>query len=584
MRLLRSLVVVALTMALALAGIAAAGVAAASGHTARTAPAARSRIESRPRIAAPTPARPAARPGVVVNGPRQLSTNWSGYAQQTANNGVTAVSSNWVQPWVDCRAGGAVATWVGIDGAQGGPFFTNVEQTGTSVDCSGGVPHYFGWYEMAPSPPVNYGNYLAPGDNMTASVTVANLNVYTLRLVDITQGWTENTVLTSSSYLPNNSAEAIVEAPTNAGNGQVLPLPDFGFTGFNGTTINGAYMTAANGNAIDLADPSGGTATTSDIGGPGYFTVTHGNAGNVTGTPKIAFQSSDLGGGLLHTSTPSGSGYLGQTIRAYTSPSIASLPGGGFEVAFVSNSAGGHSGVLTVYGTAFTFNTQLGVMANTSPAIAAAPDGTFEVVFQADTGQLWKYTPQTGGTPLGYPMLAGTSPSIAALAGGGYEIAFQANTGLLWEVGSYINFNTQLGMRAGTSPSIAASAAGGFQVAFQANTGVLWTQDLTRGGVSQGYAMAAGTSPSITALAAGGYETAFQASTGLLWEVGSYINFNTQLGMRAGTSPSITAVPGIVLEVAFQANSGVLWTQDLARGGVSQGQGMAANSGPAITG
>jgi hypothetical protein len=120
------------------------------------------------------------------------------------------------------------------------------------------------------------------------------------------------------------------------------------------------------------------------------------------------------------------------------------------------------------------------------------------VVFQADTGQLWTYTPQTGGTPLGYPMLAGTSPSIAALAGGGYEVAFQANTGLLWEVGSYINFNTQL-------------------------------------------------------------------------------------GMRAGTSPSITAVPGIVLEVAFQANSGVLWTQDLARGGVPQGQGMAANSGPVIT-
>jgi hypothetical protein len=82
-------------------------------------------------------------------------------------------------------------------------------------------------------------------------------------------------------------------------------------------------------------------------------------------------------GGLLHTATPSGAGYLGQTIRANTSPSIASLPGGGFEVAFVSNSAGGRSGVLTVYGTAFTFNTQLGVMANTSPAIATAPDGSF---------------------------------------------------------------------------------------------------------------------------------------------------------------------------------------------------------------
>ena len=137
-------------------------------------------------------------------------------------------------------------------------------------------------------------------------------------------------------------------------------------------------------------------------------------------------------------------------------------------------------------------------------------------------------------------------------------------------------------MKAGTSPSIAASPNGGIQVAFQANTGYLWEQTPQTGGINQGYAMAGGTSPSITALAAGGYETAIQANTGLLWEVGSYINFNTRLGMRSGTSPSITAVPGIVLEVAFQANTGVLWTQDLAHGGISRGVGMEANTSPAI--
>ncbi|MBM9509380.1 G1 family glutamic endopeptidase [Actinacidiphila acididurans] len=592
MRVLRSLVVLALSMALALAGTAAAraATAAPAGQDHRPAPApapgvqtgTKPHLESRPQVPAHLAGRAAARPGGVIN-PAATSGNWSGYAQSTANDAIASVTSNWVQPWVDCRSGGAVSTWVGIDGAQGAPFFPNVEQTGTLAACSGGAAHYSAWYEMAPAAPIYYGNPVQPGDNMTATVSVANRNTYTLRLVDITQQWTQNTVITSPTFLPNASAEVILEAPTDASTGRIVPLPDFGFAGFNGSASNGTYMTAANSNAIDMADPSGGIATTGGIGGTGYFTVSHGNGGNVTGTPKIAFQSSDFGGGLLHTSTPSGAGYLGQTIRQNTSPAVTSLPGGGFETAFASNSPTGSRAVLTVSGTALTFNTQLGMMPNSSPAIAAAPDGSFKVVFQSDTGQLWSYTPQTGGVPLGYQMMPGTSPSIAALAGGGYETAFQADTGLLWEVGSYINFNTQLGMASGTSPSIAAASDGNFQVAFQANTGGLWTQDLTRGGVPQGYTMAPGTSPSNTALAGGGYETAFQADTGLLWEVGSYINFNTRLGMRAGTSPSITAVPGIVLEVAFQANTGVLYTQDLAHGGVPQGQGMPQNSSPAIT-
>ncbi|WNI18805.1 hypothetical protein [Actinacidiphila sp. ITFR-21] len=129
--------------------------------------------------------------------------------------------------------------------------------------------------------------------------------------------------------------------------------------------------------------------------------------------------------------------------------------------------------------------------------IAAAPDGTFAVVFQADSGQLWKCTPQTGGTPLGYAMAAGTGPSITALAHGGYEVAFQAGTGLLWEIGDYINFNTQPGMRAGTSRSVTAVPGIILQVAFQASSGILWTQDLAPGGVSQGQGMALNSSPAI---------------------------------------------------------------------------------------
>jgi hypothetical protein len=94
--------------------------------------------------------------------------------------------------------------------------------------------------------------------------------------------------------------------------------------------------------------------------------------------------------------------------------------------------------------------------------------------------------------------------------------------------------------------------------------------------------MAAGTSPGITTLAGGGYEAVFQASNGLLWEVGSYDNFNTELGMKSGTSPTITASASTVFEVAFQANTGQLWLQDLAHGGRNQNVNITLD--PSITG
>lgn len=134
---------------------------------------------------------------------------------------------------------------------------------------------------------------------------------------------------------------------------------------------------------------------------------------SLTGTPKIAYSSSDFGGGLLHNWTPSGDGYLGETVRYPSTAAIASVPGGGFEEAVDVNTGDAARGILMVYGTSLTFNTQLGTMSGTSPAIAVSPTGGFEVVCQADTGQLWKFTPQTGGVPLGYAMRSGTSPSIA---------------------------------------------------------------------------------------------------------------------------------------------------------------------------
>jgi hypothetical protein len=537
----------------------------ATGTSAAAAPA-------RPHTAPPLSVAPAAHlarpatPGGLRN-PNQSSSNWSGYVDAGLAGQFTAVTSSWTQPAVPCNVAGAASFWVGFDGWANG----TVEQTGTAVDCRSGSPHYYGWYEMYPAGSVNYGDTLRPGDNMSATVSRSG-STYTLTLQDFTEFWTETHTVAGSGV--NASAEVIAEAPSAGG---ILPLPDFGFTGFRGSAVNGAAMTGANAFGVDMADPSGGTTTAGAIDNSGDFSVTTGNGGDVTGSPMIAFPSANYGGSPWSL-TPNGAGYLGQNIRSGTSPSVTRLAGGGYEGAFQAS-----SGLLMVWGTALTFNTQLGMAAGTSPAIAPSPGGGFQVMFQADTGALYSFTPQTGGVPTGYTVKSGTSPSIAAVSGG-FETAFQAPNGHLTEIGVN-NFDTQLGMAANTSPSITAMPGTTFKVAFQANTGVLWTQDLAVGGVPTGAAMAAGTSPALTSLSGGGFEIAVHGTNGHLWEYGTYIaNFDTVLGMWPGTSPSITPMPDVVFDVAFQADTGALWMQNLAVGGRYQGQYMPAGSRPSITG
>jgi Peptidase A4 family len=500
--------------------------------------------------------------------------NWSGYEVNGANGAYTSVTSNWVQPWVNCASNQALGIWVGLDGEQGAPYTNSVEQTGTGVTCNGGSASYYAWYEMVPNGPVSYGNAVVPGDNLTATVTYGGGEQYTLYLRDITQNWTENTTVTAPVATQNSSAEVVVEAPGKP----TLPLAGFGFAGFNGSAVNGQTLNAVGAQPMTMEQNNVVTATPSALSSTGYFTVDYGTGASVAGVPVVAYQTASPRNQLIDNWTPSGNGFMGQTILRNTSPSITALPGGGFEEAFQTA-----YNTLMVIGTAFNFNSQLGMAGNTSPSIAASPNGGFEVAFQANTGQLWYFTPQNGGVPEGAAMASGTSPSIAALATGGYETAFQGSNGHLMEAGTTITWDAELGMMAGTSPAIAASPAGGFQAAFQANTGYLYEQNLTTGGLNQNYLMAKPTSPAIAALSGGGYETAIQGSNGHLQEIGAAITWDADLGMLTETSPSITAIPGNTFEVAFEANTGYLYTQNLTTGGVTQGYGMAGTStSPAI--
>ena len=144
-----------------------------------------------------------------------------------------------------------------------------------------------------------------------------------------------------------------------------------------------------------------------------------------------------------------------------------------------------------------------GMTAGTSPAIAALAGGGYQMAFQANTGELIRFG-AAGNVNERQGMAPGTSPAIAGLAGGGYEMAFQANTGQLIRFGTAGNVNEHQGMAPGTSPAIAGLAGGGYEMAFQANTGrahqVRHRRKRQRGPGDEG-----GDEPSIAALPGGGY-------------------------------------------------------------------------------
>ena len=236
-----------------------------------------------------------------------------------------------------------------------------------------------------------------------------------------------------------------------------------------------------------------------------------------------------------------------------TSPSIAALPGGGYEMAFQSP-----AGQLWSVGSAGWSNWNVGVAPGTSPSIAALARGGYEMAFQSPAGQLWSVG-SAGWSDWNVGVAPGTSPSIAALPGGGYEMAFQSPAGQLWSVGSAGWADWNVGAAPGTSPSIAALPRGGYEMAFQSPTGQLWSVG-SAGWTNWNVGVGRNTDPVIAALNRGGYEMAFQSLGGQLWTVGTAGWSNWGAGMAPGTSPSISAMPGSGYKAAFQGFGGQLWT------------------------
>jgi hypothetical protein len=165
------------------------------------------------------------------------SENWAGY-YSTAGP-FASVSASWVQPAATCTSEAMYsAFWVGLDGAND----DTVEQTGSEVDCIGGTPKYYAWYEMYPSKGANFPGIVMPGDQFSASVAVVGTK-FTLTITDLTRHWHYKIIKTSKTAT-KASAEIIVEAPSRGGT--ILPLTDFGTVSFTSAEANGESIALEN--------------------------------------------------------------------------------------------------------------------------------------------------------------------------------------------------------------------------------------------------------------------------------------------------------------------------------------------------
>lgn len=174
------------------------------------------------------------------------STNWAGYDVTWLNleperHLHTYVSARWIQPAVTCAPGenSAAAIWVGLDGDGN----SVLEQTGSTAACVNGRAVYRGWRDFYPAAAVNFAEPIRPGD---ALVAIAQFHADTgntvLTLTDSTQGWTHVGGAAAAPGATRQSAEVIVEAPTDPRTGALVPLADFGTVTFTLATVDGTAL------------------------------------------------------------------------------------------------------------------------------------------------------------------------------------------------------------------------------------------------------------------------------------------------------------------------------------------------------
>jgi len=296
---------------------------------------------------------------------------------------------------------------------------------------------------------------------------------------------------------------------------------------------------------------------------------------------------------------------VGQAAYPGSSPSVAILPNGGYEIASMSA-----NGLLNLAGTARTGQLYYGLRGGSSPSIAASPaDGTYVVAMQVNFGALWLWRSATNSAVMSSNMMANsTSPAVAAFPEGGYEVAYQGIDGNLALYGYDGGFSMSTGqaMKAGTSPSIAITnnvvavayqTPGGSVSVFTAYTGISMTTG-TRpiGTMNSTMNMVNNTSPSIAGLTANGttttFKLAFRANTGNAYFTTCSVVLNSSgtfsYGLSGGTDTGcatkvntgvgIAPLAGGAFQAVFQSPDGSLWSYPSTGAATSLGKAVSPST------
>jgi len=246
------------------------------------------------------------------------SSNWAGYAIHRSGVRFKRVIGRWRQPSATCVAGEPTysSVWVGIGGYS--ESSDALEQIGSELDCSAsGKVESSAWYELVPAGSRTIRMRVAPGDQLSASVTVSGREV-SLVLSDLTRG-RSFTRRVRASAIDDSSAEWIVEAPSVCSSSvscQTLPLADFGSasfsharavttTGHTGTISDRSWdltrITLASSGRHFIDQGAGGSASalpSSLAAGGRSFSVTYRGGGGVS-SAFASSQSSVRAGSLV---------------------------------------------------------------------------------------------------------------------------------------------------------------------------------------------------------------------------------------------------------------------------------------------
>jgi hypothetical protein len=192
----------------------------------------------------------------------QQSSNWSGYAETAG--GYTSAQATWTVPTVSASSGSTYSSaWVGIDGDGN----SNLIQTGTEADYTGGRATYYAWWEILPAAETRITTVsVKPGDRITASVAKVSGTTWSIKLTDNTNGQSYSSTKTYRGT--GGSVEYIQEAPEI--NGQIAKIAKFSTFSFTGLTVNGGNPNLTTADKILLvqngvtystpANPSGGNS------------------------------------------------------------------------------------------------------------------------------------------------------------------------------------------------------------------------------------------------------------------------------------------------------------------------------------